>query len=76
MALKTSGGLETISLVLTSEQVGRLRSIRDERKSAVNRTSVSDVAREVVEEGLRLISVVIYSDSTASERIDDDGKAA
>jgi len=74
MALKTSGGLETVSLVLTAEQLKRLRLIRDFRRSEVNRVSLSDVAREVVAEGLRSISLVPHSDFVASD--EQEGRAA
>lgn len=70
MALKTSGGLETVSLVLTADQLKQLRLIRDIRKSEVNRISLSDIAREVVAEGLRSFTLVAHSDFEASRIID------
>ncbi len=76
MALKTGGGLETVSLVLTTEQARELRRIRDDRKRTFNRVSVSDVAREVVAVGLRVISFDSHSDSVASRENDTKSEAA
>jgi predicted peroxiredoxin len=74
MALKPNGGLATITLVLTEEQLSALRRIRAERLNGHNRVSVSDVAREVVAEGLRVISCDGHSDFSASRN--DDKVAA
>lgn len=52
MPIKTGGGLETVSLLLSERQVARLREIVAERRTDANRVSLSDVAREVVEFGL------------------------
>ncbi len=73
MALKPNGGLATITLVLTEEQASALRRIRSERLTGHNRVSISDVAREVVAEGLRVISDTGHSDFTTSQ---EAGKVA
>ena len=52
MALSPDSTLETASFVLTKDQVRRLRALRDLRQSDHRRISLSDVMREVVEEGL------------------------
>lgn len=52
MPIKTGGGLETVTLVLAEGQVARLRQMTEERRSPINRVSLSDVAREIVEAGL------------------------
>ncbi|MGI8484887.1 MAG: hypothetical protein ACR2OU_11575, partial [Thermomicrobiales bacterium] len=63
MPVKTNNGLETMTLVLTETQATELRAIRDERKTAINRISLSDVAREVVAAGLSMVSVARNTDS-------------
>lgn len=67
MALKTNGGLETMSLVLTVEQARELRAIRDARRTDHNRVSISDVAREVVAKGLKDFPCAPSSDFFASD---------
>lgn len=67
MALKTDSELEVMSLVLTKDQASDLRRIRAERTNGYNRVSISDVAREVVAEGLRVVSCVQHSDFSASD---------
>lgn len=56
MALGPDSELETASFVLTKDQVRRLRALRDLRKSDHQRVTLSDVAREVVNEGLDAVS--------------------
>lgn len=55
MALREDGDLAALSLVLTREQAGRLRSLATARSSKHRKVSISDVAREVVEAGLELV---------------------
>ena len=66
MALSESSELKTESLVLTKDQSNRLRRIRDSRRTAVNRVSLSDIAREVVELGLQSFHLSESSEKTAS----------
>lgn len=56
MALAPDSTLETVSLVLTKDQVRRIRALQELQRSTHRRISLSDVAREVVEEGLVVIS--------------------
>ena len=55
MALAPDSDLETVSLVLTKDQVRRLRALHDFQRTNHRRVSMSDIAREVVEEGLRVV---------------------
>lgn len=57
MALGEGSELETFSTVLTKDQVRRLKAIKDSRSAAHRRVSVADVAREVVEAGLVVVSL-------------------
>lgn len=66
MPIKTGGGLETISLVITEEQARRLRALRDSQKTASRRISLSDIAREVIEAGLNEVSFVALTDSISN----------
>lgn len=66
MPIKTSGGLETVSVMLTSEQARRLRALREMRSSDHCRVSLSDVAREVVEAGLLKVSAPTVTVSTTN----------
>ncbi len=56
MALSENSGLQTITLVLTKSQTRRLRALAALRSTEWRRVSISDVAREVVEEGLPAVS--------------------
>ena len=73
MALNPDGDLETASFVLTKEQVRRLRALRDLRHSTHRRVTLSDIAREVVEEGLSVISSERNIVSTASLEVERVG---
>jgi len=59
MPIKTAGGLEKVSLVLTENQVSVLREILDDRRkeASFRRISLSDVAREVVAAGLEVVTI-------------------
>lgn len=67
MPTKTGNGLETISLVITEEQAADLRELRDERRTATNRVSLSDVAREVIGAGLKALKSDTVSTTNVSE---------
>lgn len=75
MSLADQSSLEVVSLVLTKEQARRLREMRDTQKSDHRRVSLSDVAREVVEAGLVVIShtrnidiaATVHSNTTSSK---------
>ncbi len=69
MPIKTGGGLETMSLVLTQDQAQRLRQRRDEQANSFRRITLSDVAREVVEIGLRSFAL---PENTAIDGTDKD----
>lgn len=56
MPVPASSELKTVSLVLTQEQVRRLRARKEMQSSNLRRVSFSDVCREVVEEGLKVLS--------------------
>ncbi|MCG3177329.1 MAG: hypothetical protein MOGMAGMI_02301 [Candidatus Omnitrophica bacterium] len=73
MALGPDSELETASFVLTKDQVRRLRALRDLRKSDHQRVTLSDVAREVVNEGLDAVSRAPNIALTASR---EEGEAA
>lgn len=66
MPIRTGGGLETISLVITEEQARRLRALCDSQKTASRRISVSHIAREVIDAGLKEVSFVAATDSIAT----------
>lgn len=70
MALAEDGGLETFSTVLTKDQVRRMRRIKDARSSNHKRVSLADVARDVVEAGLVVISLGQNIGFSASESSD------
>lgn len=67
MVLAENSELKTESLVLTKDQSRRLREIRDSRKTPFNRVTLSDVARDVVEAGLAVISFARPSEKLASD---------
>jgi hypothetical protein len=64
MPIKTGGGLETITLVVTEEQAAFLRARRDSQKTPSRRVSLSDVGREVIEAGRNALTFVANTDST------------
>ncbi len=66
MALSENSGLQTITLVLTKSQTRRLRALAALRSTEWRRVSISDVAREVVEEGLPVVSSVRNTASSTS----------
>lgn len=72
MPVKTGRGLQTITLVLPESQVKRLRALVDIQRSESNPVSLSAVARQVVERGLREISHAHFSNPVAS---DEDAEA-
>ncbi len=59
MPIKTAGGLEKVSLVLTENQALALRDLRDDRRkqASFRSVSLSDVAREVVAAGLEVVTI-------------------
>lgn len=73
MALSPESELETASFVLTKDQVRRLRAIRELQASDHRRVSLSDVARDVVEEGLRVVlsgrNIAIISSNETESRV-------
>ena len=66
MALGRESNLETVSYVLTKSQASRMRSLAELRSTELRRVSVSDVARDVVEQGLKVILHNQNTDSIAS----------
>ncbi len=67
MAVKVGDKLEKVSLVLTTDQVRRLKALAQLRATDWRRVSMSDVSREVVEAGLGVVSFVPVSSLVASE---------
>lgn len=70
MALGESSELATFSTVLTKDQVRRLKAMRDARSATHRRVSVADIAREVVEAGLVVISLGHNIGNSASDPSD------
>jgi hypothetical protein len=66
MPPRIDGDYKTMALVLTTDQTKRLRALAELRSTKMQRTSISEVAREVVEAGLAKVSSARYSDLTAS----------
>ena len=66
MALGRESKLETVSIVLTKSQASRMRSLAALRSTDIRRVSVSDVARDVVEQGLKAVLHGQNTDSTAN----------
>lgn len=66
MALGRESKLETVSIVLTKSQASRMRSLAALRSTDIRRVSVSDVARDVVEQGLKVVLHGHNTDSTAN----------
>ena len=56
MTLAENSDLQTISLILTKDQVRKLKEIRDVQHVDHRRVSLSDVGREVVAAGLLMFS--------------------
>ena len=75
MALRTGGGLETISLVVTVRQASELRQIRQERSSDSRRVSVSDIAREALDIGIAHLRCDEDTDSSSTV-CSEKGRAA
>lgn len=74
MPIKVGEHLEKVSLVLTTEQVRRLKAIAAMRGTTWRRVSMSDVGREVVEAGLEVVSGARHSSlSASSENASSDG---
>ena len=67
MPLRPGTDLEVVSYVLTAEQAAAIRAIRDERTSPIHRVSLSDVAREVVQQGLERVERAPFSENIASD---------
>lgn len=81
MPIKVGSDLEKVSLVLTTEQVRRLKAIATMRGTQWRRVSLSDVGREVVEAGLATVSQGRDSSIIASSHDGDssgggEGRAA
>lgn len=73
MGLAETSDLETFSTVLTKDQVRRMRELKKGRSAAHLRVSLADVAREVVEAGLVIVSREQNSGLSAS-LLDDSKK--
>ena len=72
MSTKTSGGLRTVTWVVTQDQYDTIVEIRDRRKKSYTRISQSDIVREVIAAGLEVIN---HGENIASEA-SDKGRAA
>lgn len=59
--------LQTVSFVLTREQVRRMRALSELRSSELRKVNFSEIVREVVERGLGSISQAPFSDLSASD---------
>lgn len=55
MPVHPDSTFETVSLVLTKEQVRRLRAMRDAENGELRRVSFSDIGRVVVDVGLKVL---------------------
>ncbi len=58
MPVASDSSLKTVSLVLTKDQVRRMKALAVLQSSDLRRVSFSDIGREIVEAGLRSISHV------------------
>lgn len=67
--------LQTIAVVLTKDQVRRLRDLAAARSTATNRMSVSATARDVVERGFATLFCDHDSDSLASDTMRGENAA-
>jgi hypothetical protein len=75
MALAKTSRLETVSVILTKDQACRLRSLAALRSTDLRRVSISDVAREVVEQGLRVILHAPHTASSANVNAEEEAAA-
>lgn len=66
MPVSGASNLKTVSLVLTKDQVRRMRALAELRSSSHRKVGLSEVAKEVVEAGLGSISHAPLSTSDAS----------
>jgi hypothetical protein len=66
MPVSQRGNLKTVSLVLTKEQVRRMTALAALRSSEHRTVGLSEVAKEVVEAGLKSISHTPISSFDAS----------
>lgn len=67
MPLNPELGLKVIALNLTADQVERMRALQREQTTTRRRVSLSEIAREVVEQGLAAASCAPTSDKLASD---------
>lgn len=72
MPLKTDGDLAVVSLILTKEQVYRLRERARTQSSPMRKVTLAEVGREVVEAGLHVLSFAPRSSFMASN--EDSGE--
>jgi hypothetical protein len=73
MAVKTGGGLRTISWSITEEQYKIILEILRNRRRDYNRVSQSHIAREIVAAGLE---VIYHRQNTVSKASDNSGRPA
>lgn len=72
MPVPSTSDLKTVSVVLTQEQVQRLRAMKAIQSSKLRKVSFSDVCREVVEVGLDSLSLAFNSRlGTNTETMDE-----